>query len=93
MVFNHLNKQEAPPSIMGSLNTNTSVKKQLENLNVTNCYPLIGLSEEQIKKYLDTPPSGINPTFWDQAKRNNPNSKKLIPVVLCGFQGRRKNDQ
>ncbi len=84
-VFAHLNKQEAPKTLLG-LNTQPSVKQQLDQLSVENVYPLVGLSEEQIKSYLDTPPVGVNSLLWDTAKKNNPNPKKLIPVQINGFQ-------
>jgi nuclear pore complex protein Nup54 len=67
-------------------NTGGGVKKQLESLGVESFYPLIGLTDEQIKSYLENPPNGINPILWEQAKKNNPNPKKLIPVQLNGFQ-------
>ena len=51
-----------------------------------SAYPLLGLTEDQIKKYLETPPLGFNPLLWDTAKKNNPNPKKLLPVQITGFQ-------
>lgn len=88
LVFNHLNKQEAPASsLLGGLKTNLTIKQQLEQINVVNMYPLVGLTDEEVKKYLDNPPAGLNPILWDQAKKNNPNPKKLIPVQINGFQG------
>jgi nuclear pore complex protein Nup54 len=57
MVFEHLNKQE-PPSGMMSLKTTPSVRQQLEQLNVVHFYPLVGLNDDQVKAYLETPPSG-----------------------------------
>lgn len=29
---------------------------------------------------------GINPILWEQAIKNNPNSKKLLPVTITGMQ-------
>jgi hypothetical protein len=29
---------------------------------------------------------GINPLLWEQSKKNNPNSKKLLPVSITGMQ-------
>jgi nuclear pore complex protein Nup54 len=81
-----MNKQEAP-SMLSSLQTNTSIKKQLEQINVISLYPLVGLNDDQIKQYLDMPPQSINPILWEQAKRNNPNAKKLLPVPIVGFKG------
>ena len=89
LVFNHLNKQEAASGgapFLGQLKTTATVKQQLDQLNVLNCYPLVGLTDEQMKKYLDTPPLGFNPLLWEQAKKQNPNTKKLLPVQIIGFQ-------
>jgi nuclear pore complex protein Nup54 len=85
-VFNYLNKQEAPSGALGSLATKTTIKDQLNQIGILNVYPLVQLNEEQIKEYLDKPPSGINPILWEQAKRNNPNPNKLIPVPIIGFK-------
>ncbi len=85
-VFAHLNKQEAPKGLLSGLSTQPSVKQQLDQLSIENVYPLVGLSEEQIKNYLDTPPTAVNSLLWDTAKKNNPNPKKLIPVQINGFQ-------
>ena len=89
LVFNHLNKQEAASGgapFLGQLKTTATIKQQLDQLNVLNCYPLVGLTDEQMKKYLDTPPLGFNPLLWEQAKKQNPNTKKLLPVQIIGFQ-------
>ncbi len=64
LVFNHLNKQEAGQttgSLLGGLGANRAptIKQQLEQINVTNFYPMVGLSDEQIKNYLDNPPPGF----------------------------------
>lgn len=61
MVFEHLNKQE-PPSSMLSLKTTPSVRQQLEQLNVVHFYPLVGLNDDQVKAYLETPPNGKKKT-------------------------------
>ena len=82
----HLRKTDPAGGILSSLKTTPSVKQQLDQLSVENFYPLVGLSEDQIKTYLETPPTGLNPLLWEQAKKNNPNPKKLIPVQINGFQ-------
>ncbi|KAK7097934.1 nucleoporin p54-like [Littorina saxatilis] len=48
--------------------------------------PRMGWSAEQIKQYLDTPPAGIDPLLWRQAKLDNPDSGKLVPVAMVGFR-------
>lgn len=89
LVSAHLNKQEQAPSTgsfnLSSLKTTTSTKQHLDSIGVQSCCPLVGLTEEQIKKYLDTPPLGFNPVLWDTAKKNNPDSKKYLPVPIIGF--------
>lgn len=87
-VFQHLNKQEAAPSVgsfTSSLMTKPTIKQQLEQLGVTSFYPLVGLTDEQIKNYLDKPPAGFDHALWDQGKKKNPNPKKLLPVQIVGF--------
>jgi nuclear pore complex protein Nup54 len=91
-IFEHLNKEEAASnnsfggtSLLGTLRTQPTVKQQLEQIKCINFYPLVTLSEDQIKKYLETVPSGLNPILWEQAKKNNPNSSKLLPVQIIGF--------
>jgi nuclear pore complex protein Nup54 len=85
-VFGHLSKQEPPKGLLSNLSTQPGVKQQLDQLSVENVYPLLGFSDEQIKSYLETPPTGVNSLLWDTAKKNNPNTKKLIPVQINGFQ-------
>ena len=65
-----------------------SVRQQLEQqLAVVSIYPLVGLTDEQIKSYLENVPVELNPLLWEQAKKANPNPKKLMPVAIVGFQG------
>ena len=56
VLYNHLNKQEAT-SVM-SLSTKPSIKQQLESISVVNFYSIIGLNDEEVKAYLNTPPIG-----------------------------------
>lgn len=86
LVTAHLKKPEAASgSAFLTLKTTTSSKQLLEAAGVIDLYALVGLTEDQIKKYLDTPPIGFNPVLWDEAKKNNPNPKKLLPAQLTGF--------
>lgn len=48
--------------------------------------PLQEVSEKEVEEYLNRVPDGIDPKMWEQAKLNNPDSKKFIPVPLIGFQ-------
>jgi hypothetical protein len=56
-VYSHLNKQETPQSLL-PLKTNLTVRQQLEQINVINFYPLVDLTDDQIKSYLDSTPNG-----------------------------------
>ena len=82
LVYNHLNKVEQATT----LRTTPTVKQMLEQLSVVNFYPLIGMTDDQIKTYLDNPQSAIDQALWAQAKKNNPNPKKLLPIPIVGFQ-------
>lgn len=48
--------------------------------------PKVGWTPEQIKEYLDTPPAGIDPLLWRQAKLDNPDPEHLVPVAMVGFK-------
>jgi len=89
LVCSHLQKADAPASTSAfmSLKTTTNTTKQmLDSIGVVELYPLVGLTDEHIKKYLDMAPLGLNPVLWDMAKKNNPNPKKLLPTQITGFQ-------
>ena len=71
LVFNHLNKQEAAPGLLTGLNPKKTIKQQLESINVVNFYPLVGLSDDEIKNYLDLPPVGkLNKLFMSKHNKN-----------------------
>ncbi|XP_046561465.1 nucleoporin p54-like isoform X2 [Haliotis rubra] len=55
-------------------------------LTVENIVPKMGWSSEQLKEYLDKPPAGIDPVLWQQAKLDNPDPTRLIPVPMIGFK-------
>ncbi|XP_069177039.1 nuclear pore complex protein Nup54-like, partial [Procambarus clarkii] len=57
-----------------------------QNLFIEQIIPMLTLTEQQMKKYLDTPQRGIDPALWELGKQKNPDPKKLIPVVKVGFQ-------
>jgi nuclear pore complex protein Nup54 len=61
-------------------------KQQMGTLNVESCVALVLPDEDQLKEYLENSPKGIDPRMWKQAKADNPDSKKLIPVPMIGFQ-------
>jgi nuclear pore complex protein Nup54 len=59
-------------------------KANLEKLGVTGLYPKTGFSEENLKLYLQNPPSGVTARMWEQSKKNNPDPQKYIPVAVLG---------
>ncbi|XP_033111214.1 nuclear pore complex protein Nup54-like isoform X2 [Anneissia japonica] len=60
-------------------------KTQLTQLGVVNLVPFTRLSEEDLNQYLASPPMGYDPRLWSQAKLDNPDPEKLIPVPMVGF--------
>ncbi|XP_055611331.1 probable nucleoporin Nup54 isoform X2 [Uranotaenia lowii] len=61
-------------------------KQQLSTLGVESVVALVLPEEDQLKEYLDNPPKGIDPRMWQQAKIDNPDPKRFIPVPMVGFQ-------
>lgn len=62
-----------------------NVKTQLNNLGITEVLALVLPDEDQLKEYLENPPKGVDPRMWRQAKLDNPDSTKFIPVPMIGF--------
>ena len=66
--------------------SSAAIKSQLTaQLTITDIVPQTGLNNDQLKSYLETPPAGIDPLLWQQAKLDNPDPEKLIPVPMIGF--------
>ncbi|XP_058065911.1 probable nucleoporin Nup54 [Anopheles bellator] len=61
-------------------------KQQLSSLGIESVVPLVLPEDDQLKEYLDNPPKGIDPRMWEQAKIDNPDPKRFIPVPMIGFQ-------
>lgn len=61
-------------------------KQQLTQLGIESVVALVLPEEDQLKEYLDNPPKGIDPRMWEQAKMDNPDPKRFIPVPMIGFQ-------
>nr|XP_029709804.1 probable nucleoporin Nup54 [Aedes albopictus] len=61
-------------------------KQQLTSLGVETVVALVLPEEDQLKEYLENPPKGIDPRMWQQAKIDNPDPKRFIPVPMIGFQ-------
>ncbi|XP_053964226.1 probable nucleoporin Nup54 [Anastrepha ludens] len=62
-----------------------NVKAQLANLGIAEVLALVLPDEDQLKEYLENPPKGIDPRMWGQAKVDNPDKTKFIPVPMIGF--------
>uniref|UniRef100_A0AAR2IJX6 54 kDa nucleoporin n=1 Tax=Pygocentrus nattereri TaxID=42514 RepID=A0AAR2IJX6_PYGNA len=64
----------------------TNVKGQLQQLGVTMSVTRTSLSPAQLKQLLQNPPAGVDPIIWEQAKVDNPEPERLIPVPMVGFK-------
>ncbi|KAG8456842.1 hypothetical protein GDO86_002577 [Hymenochirus boettgeri] len=62
------------------------VKSNLQQLGVTHTVVRTELSQAQIKQLLQNPPSGVDPIIWEQAKVDNPDPERLLPVPMIGFK-------
>lgn len=71
---------------LGNFLNQQMAKTQLANIGVEQVLPLILPDEDQLKEYLANPPKGIDPRMWNQAKSDNPDPSKFIPVPMIGFQ-------
>lgn len=60
-------------------------KTKLKALGVENMIAKTALTESQLSQFLDSPPLGIDAILWEQAKKDNPDQKRLIPVPMMGF--------
>ncbi|RWS25396.1 nuclear pore complex protein Nup54-like protein [Leptotrombidium deliense] len=81
------NKKVAAQQLVSYLNQQ-HVKSQLTAAFLNTFIQLIPLhppSKQELEEYLSNPPLGIDPLLWDQAKSENPDPTKFIPVPLIGF--------
>ncbi|KAM6987027.1 nucleoporin p54 isoform 1-T1 [Aplochiton taeniatus] len=63
-----------------------NVKAQLAQLGVLMSVTRTELSPAQLKQLLQHAPAGVDPIIWEQAKVDNPDPDKLIPVPMVGFK-------
>lgn len=63
-----------------------NTKQQLSSLAIEQTLALVLPDEDQIKEFLENPPKGVDPRMWKQAKLDNPNSAKFVPVPVTGFE-------
>ncbi|XP_043195038.1 nucleoporin p54-like isoform X2 [Amphibalanus amphitrite] len=60
-------------------------RSQLAAVALDQLHALVAPSAEQLQLYLDNPPAGIDKLIWEQAKKDNPDPKAMIPVPMIGF--------
>ncbi|RWS01547.1 nuclear pore complex protein Nup54-like protein, partial [Dinothrombium tinctorium] len=81
------NKKVAASQLISYLNQ-PHIKTQLNSAFLNAFILLIPLhppSKQEIDEYLNNPPMGIDQLLWNQAKLENPDPNKFIPVPLIGF--------
>lgn len=60
-------------------------KNQVNSMGVEQVIAMVLPDEDLLKEYLENSPKGIDPRMWKQAKQDNPDPKKFIPVPIIGF--------
>ncbi|TNN59160.1 Nuclear pore complex protein Nup54 [Liparis tanakae] len=63
-----------------------NVKAQLTQIGVLMSVARTELSPAQLKQLLQNAPAGVDSIIWEQAKVDNPEPEKLIPVPMVGFK-------
>ncbi|XP_022647916.1 nucleoporin p54-like isoform X1 [Varroa jacobsoni] len=73
----------------------TDLLKNLENPNCKNALTTLGVvnmaektefNKTLLDQYLAIPPNGIDQLLWEQAKSDNPDPKRMVPVPIIGFE-------
>uniref|UniRef100_A0A8C4NCS2 Uncharacterized protein n=1 Tax=Eptatretus burgeri TaxID=7764 RepID=A0A8C4NCS2_EPTBU len=57
----------------------------MQTLSVSNVTARSELSVTQRAQLVEMPPAGIVPIIWEQAKADNPDPERLLPVPMVGF--------
>ncbi|XP_058272383.1 nucleoporin p54 isoform X6 [Hemibagrus wyckioides] len=78
--------KRVPASTLYSYVEQANIKSQLQQLGVLMSVPRTALSPAQLKQLLHNSPAGVDPIIWEQAKVDNPDPEKLIPVPMVGFK-------
>ncbi|XP_060791359.1 nucleoporin p54 isoform X3 [Neoarius graeffei] len=78
--------KRVPASNLFNYVEQANVKSQLQQLGVMMSLSRTALSPAQLKQLLQNPPAGVDPIIWEQAKVDNPDPEKLIPVPMVGFK-------
>ncbi|XP_077354272.1 nucleoporin p54 [Festucalex cinctus] len=63
-----------------------NIKVQLTQLGVALSATRTKLSPAQLQQLLQNAPAGVDPIIWGQAKVDNPDPEKFIPVPMVGFK-------
>lgn len=75
-----------PATEVGQFLNQDLMRNQLSaQLCIVNVFAKVCMSPDQLKLYLNSPPAGIDSRIWEQAKLDNPNPDKLLPVPMVGF--------
>ncbi|XP_026110449.1 nucleoporin p54 isoform X1 [Carassius auratus] len=78
--------KRVPASTLYSYMEQLNVKSALQQLGVIMAVSRTALTPAQLKQLLQNPPAGVDPIIWEQAKVDNPDPEKLIPVPMVGFR-------
>ncbi|XP_053559376.1 nucleoporin p54 [Bombina bombina] len=78
--------RRVPATTLYSYFEQGNIKTHLQQLGVCLSIARTELSPAQIKQILQNPPAGVDPIIWEQAKVDNPDPEKLIPVPMVGFK-------
>ncbi|XP_060916663.1 nucleoporin p54 isoform X1 [Labrus mixtus] len=75
-----------PATTLYSYVEQANIKVQLTQIGVAMSMTRTELSPAQLKQLLQNAPAGVDPIIWEQAKVDNPDPEKLIPVPMVGFK-------
>uniref|UniRef100_A0AAQ4RHS8 54 kDa nucleoporin n=1 Tax=Gasterosteus aculeatus aculeatus TaxID=481459 RepID=A0AAQ4RHS8_GASAC len=75
-----------PATTLFSYLEQANVKVQLTQIGVVMSVARTELSPAQLKQLLQNAPAGVDPIIWEQAKVDNPDPEKLIPVPMVSFK-------
>ncbi|XP_023193704.1 nucleoporin p54 isoform X2 [Xiphophorus maculatus] len=75
-----------PASTLFTFLEQANIKAQLTQIGVVMSVTRTELSPAQLKQLLQNAPAGVDPIIWEQAKVDNPDPEKLIPVPMVGFK-------
>ncbi|XP_076014569.1 nucleoporin p54 isoform X2 [Genypterus blacodes] len=75
-----------PASTLYGYMEQANIKVQLLQLGVAMSVTRTELSPTQLKQLLQNAPAGVDAIIWEQAKVDNPDPEKLIPVPMVSFK-------